>query len=142
MAVAHIITNGITGLPITTAKGKVVGSRVVFSGEKTASEVRAALKTANPKMKGAELTKEVNAVLMGKKDIAWAAHDAAVSLMRSNGLVPDYVDVRAKGATARYVRASDAKVEVTRADALAALGLTEEQVKLALAKTLVGEEGK
>jgi hypothetical protein len=127
-------TNGISGLPLLTTKGKVVGSRMTFAGEATASGIKAALKTANPKMKGAKLTKEVNKVLTGAKDIAWAKHDAAVSVLRSNGYVPDYVDARQKGATARYVRPTEAKSEttgeITREAALKALGLTEDQFKV------------
>lgn len=123
---AVVTFQGITGTAIRSAKGTIVGSRVTFAGEVPASEVRKGLRAQG--LKGKELTEAVNDVLTGAKDMAWARHDAAISLLRSNGYVPDYVDARKTGATARFVKPTATKPEITREMALAALGLTEEQL--------------
>lgn len=126
---AVVVFNGISGQALCNRKGKVTGSRMLFAGELTASEVRESLKAAGKK--GNELKKAVNEVLTGKQDVAWAKHDAAISLLRSGGYIPDYVDARKSGATARFVKPAEltkkAQEAVTREAALAALGLTNEQ---------------
>jgi hypothetical protein len=70
-------------------------------------------------------------------DVSWAKHEAAVSLLRSNGYIPDYVDARKSGATVRFVKPAESKSaeQLTREAALAALGLTEEQFKAMSALT-------
>lgn len=118
---------GVTGMAIRSAKGRVVGSRITFAGEVPASQVRKDLRAQG--LMGKELTEAVNEVLTGAKDMAWARHDAAISLLRSNGYVPDYVDARKTGATARFVKPASVKPEITREMALATLGLTEEQLQ-------------
>lgn len=98
----------------TSAKGKDLGVRMTFSGQKTASEIRASLRESG--YKGKELTCKVNEVLSGEADIRWVEHEALVSAARSNGFVPDYTDASAKGTSMvtryikpeqQYVKASD-----------------------------------
>lgn len=93
--------------PITnrlSAKGKDLGSRIAYSGNQTASEIRASLRESG--FKGKELTYKVNEILSGEADVRWVKHEQIVSIARSNGFVPDYTDASAKGTsmTTRYVR--------------------------------------
>ena len=122
----------VTGTQITTARGKVAGVRVTFTGDIKASELKLQLKAANPLLKGKELTRKIDDVLRGKETVAWAKHDAAVSALRSGGYIPDYMDARSKGATARYIKPSGDAVPSKEA-AMKALGLTPEQL-VALSK--------
>jgi hypothetical protein len=119
-----------TGTAIVSKKGKTVGTRLTFGGQgMSASEVRKELKAAGSK--GRELTREVNAVLSGEKDVRWAKFEAAVSLVRSRGDVPDLIDVRKGGATARFIAQQSPVAGVSKADAMevlaASMGMTVEQ---------------
>ena len=100
--------NGLTGTELITKTGKVAGVRVNFDGELTAAQVRAELKASG--VKGRELTKQVNDVISGSKDMRWAKFEVAVSSMRSGGYIPDYVDARSKSAVARFILPKDAGV--------------------------------
>ncbi len=131
-----IVAHGMTmsgAKHILTPGGKAVGARMAF-GEQTgqrmsAGEIKLALRKANPKLKGTALAKEVNAVLTGSKDVAWARHDAMVSSMRSAGFIPDQVAIRKQTGSVRYCRVAPVVVEekkaISREEALAALGLDE-----------------
>ena len=92
---------------LVSAKGKTIGTRIVFGGEVKASEVKAALKAQDKKLKGNDLTKKVNEVLSGRTTLAWAEHEAMVSAIRSAGYQPDSTDVRKTGATVRFVKPSE-----------------------------------
>lgn len=112
MTIPSTINNGqVTEL--TTAKGKVVGTRIVFGGENRASDVKAALKKADSKLKGAELTKKVNEVLTGRNTLAWAEYEVSVSAMRSAGYQPDNMDIRKASGTARFVKPTEPKSTVS-----------------------------
>jgi hypothetical protein len=133
MAVATF--NGISGVALLTKAGKQSGVRMAFdsTGGLTASAVRTQLKGEG--LKGRELTRKVNEVLCGETDLRWAKHEAAVSVLRSSGYVPDYVDARKGGATARFFKPKPVvETEITQDAALAALGLTAEQFQAMLAK--------
>jgi hypothetical protein len=133
LALPSNITN-VTAL--VTKAGKTVGSRVVFGSDAKASDVKAAL--AKTGLKGNELKLKVNEVLTGRTPLAWAEHDAMTSAIRSAGFVPDYMDARKSSAAVRFVKPAEVKVKQTeaqkRADALALLGLSEEEVAALLNK--------
>lgn len=88
----------------TSVAGKTLGLRMTFEGSLSASEIRSNLRATG--LKGKELTNKVNAMLSGEADVRWLRHDALQSAARSNGLVPDYTDVNAKGTSmvTRYVK--------------------------------------
>ena len=94
---------------ILSKKGKEVGTRITFGGGNRATDIKAALKAANPKWTAGELSKQTNLVLTGKVTLAWAEHDAMNSAMRSAGYQPDYQDIRKNTATVRYIKPVDAK---------------------------------
>ena len=124
-----IVQFGTAGNQITTKRGKVIGERMGFFQGNSAAAVKAELRADG--FKGRELTEQVNAVLRGETDLAWAKHDAAVSALRSAGYIPSAVEARKATGVVRYVRpveAKAAKATVSRESALAALGLTEEQL--------------
>lgn len=131
MSTAIAIVNGIQGNQITSKAGKVVGTRVAFMGNQTAAEIKAELKAKG--LKGRELTRKTNEVLVGKTPVAWAKYEAHVSLMRTAGYLPSGLDARAKSAVARFVKPTSATEGVTEDDALTVLaasrGLTVEQLK-------------
>lgn len=120
---------------LTTSKGKVVGSRVIFGGEVKASDVRKALKTANPKLKGSELTIKVNEVVTGKNTVAWAEMQVAIEGMRTAGYTPDHCDVRKSGGVLRFVKPvapkAPAAVELT-AEAVATMTIEQRDAAIAL----------
>lgn len=89
---------------LTNPKGKECGTRVIFGGTVKAGDVRKALKTANPKMKGSELTLKVNECITGKNTVAWAEMQVAIEGMRSAGYTPDHADVRKAGGCVRFVK--------------------------------------
>lgn len=112
--------------------GKLLGKRLSFVSEYPAGDVRKALKATG--VKGKALTEKVNAVLSGSLDMAWALHDAQMSVARSVGFVPVVMDGNKKG-TALTVKLSKAEPkEISKADALKALGLTEEDLAKILGK--------
>jgi hypothetical protein len=130
----------VSGTALTTPRGKIVGVRVTFTGDIKASELKLQLNAANPLLKGKELTRKIDDVLRGKETVAWAKHDAAVSALRSGGYIPDYMDARSKGATARYIKPTGDAVP-TKEAAIKALGLTDAQVAaLAKLQTLTPEQ--
>ena len=92
-------------------KGKELGKRISFC-DKPAKEIRERLKKANPAWSANRLTKEVGACPTGKKDARWMLYEASVSTLRSAGGVPDYLDIKTKGATARFVIPEAAPVPV------------------------------
>lgn len=118
---------------IVSAAGKVVGTRLCFGGGESASELKARLKSQG--MKGRELTEKVNDILCGRADVRWVEHDAAVSAMRSAGLVPDLAEVRKKTGCVRYVRPVDPekskseKLAAENAELARQLAETQEQIK-------------
>jgi hypothetical protein len=101
--------------------GKVIGSTLSFIGGKSAKEVADALRAEG--LKGKELKLKVNEVLTGKLDLAWAQHDAAVSVLRSNGYIPSKLDARATNAVNRYVKPAAVKggAKLITADDVAAM---------------------
>jgi len=92
--------DGSTMQSLVTKKGNVVGKRVVFS-DVPARDIRARLKATG--LKGDKLTAAVNRALCGQSDVRWVMHDAALSILRSAGAVPNYLDTKARNATAYYV---------------------------------------
>lgn len=106
----------------------------VGDGTMTATEVKGQLRAEG--LKGRELTRRVNEVLTGKKDIAWAKYEASVSILRSNGFIPDYVDARKTGASARFVRPSSVSETVKPDEALEVIakekGMTVDELKALL----------
>ena len=128
--------NNISGNAIISKSGKVVGTKVNFVGEQSASEIKAELKAQG--MKGRELTRKVNEVLTGKTPVAWAKHDAHISLLRSAGYVPSNLEARNKSAVARFVKPTSPAEGVTADDAMEvlakSLGITVEELTARLAK--------
>lgn len=128
--------NGMTGVSILTKAGKQSGVRLAFdkSGGFTASQIRSELKAKG--VKGRELTRKVNDVLTGETDFRWAKHEAAISILRSQGYVPDYVDTKAKGATAKFFMPTSPVKGVTKVDALevlaASMGITVDDLSAML----------
>lgn len=99
----------------TRKDGKIIGQRMAFDGQVSASELRAELKAAG--IKGRELTKRVNEALTGSKDVRWVKHEALVSAARSAGFIPDYADTASNGKSmsVRYVNPASKGVDATAA---------------------------
>lgn len=116
----------------TNSDGKVLGQRLSFIQEYAAGDVRKALKVTG--LKGKALTDKVNEVLSGSLDMAWALHDAQMSVARSVGFVPVTMDGNKKGnaLTIRMAKpaAKAPKAPITKEEAMKALGLTEEDIAL------------
>jgi hypothetical protein len=127
--VKQATVHGISGAALITKRGKQVGVRISYSTQsQPASVIREQLKAQG--LKGSALKDEVNKVLTGGKDMAWAMFDANTSVKRSAGFIPDYDDVRKNTSTVRFVRPERVEPQtISRDAALAALGLTEEQLK-------------
>ena len=73
------------------SRGKTIGTRLSFIGEKSASTLRAEGKASG--LKGKKLDAFVNASLTGDvAAAAWVRHDAILSGMRSAGAIPVQMD--------------------------------------------------
>lgn len=117
------------------SRGKALGSRFNFEGTENASALRARLKASG--VKGKDLTAQVNAVLTGNASSKRVMGMAAMSHMAEKGFVPDCIDLNKAQtkATITLYRVEEQKpAEVTKADALKLLGITDEQLAALLAK--------
>lgn len=98
----------------TSKTGKVLGSRLTFTGVKSASDLRAEGKAAG--MKGKALDEYVNKSLRGDvATAAWVRHDAIMSGLRSAGVVPTELLPNKAGNKfkAEYIMAEDSSAKVT-----------------------------
>lgn len=115
---------GMTIADRTTKSGKVMGTRLVFTGAKSAADLRAEGKASG--MKGKALDAYVNKSLRGDvAAAAWVRHDAVMSGLRSAGVVPTDLLPNKAGTKfkAEYVMADDApKPEVSLAQQLVNAG--------------------
>ncbi|MEW6159004.1 MAG: hypothetical protein AB1813_16390 [Verrucomicrobiota bacterium] len=130
--------------------GRVLGQRVCFAQGETAKDIRTRLKGQG--LKGNALTKAVNEVLAGEKDVRWVEFDACVSAMRGKGYIPDEMVAKATSGWAKFVKpreivsketkdkaALEAKAKELEADkakliaTMKSIGLTEAEIAAALA---------
>ena len=101
---------------VSRKSGKTLGTRFTFSGERSAKEVKEALQAADPKLKGNQLSIAANKVLCGTTDVAWATFGVWVSGVRSKGFQPDVADLKARSASARFIKPGDSVPTITAED--------------------------
>lgn len=109
MQLANVNSDQITTR--TASNGRTLGTRVHFAGAVPASEIKAQLKAANPKLTTKELKAKANEVLRGESDIRWMSFDALMSASRSKGFVPDIADINKAESrvTAKLIRPEEVK---------------------------------
>ena len=110
---------GMTIADRTSKYGKVLGTRLTFTGTKSAADLRAEGKKSG--LKGKSLDTYVNKSLRGDvAAAAWVRHDAVMSGLRSAGVVPTDLCPNKAGTKfkAEYVMVEEAKPEVSLAQEL------------------------
>ena len=112
--------------------GKLLGHQFSFGkGNKSATEIKAELKVANPLMKGKDLTKKVNEVLAGGKSLAEQCGTAFVQAAYQSGFVPDLGQMKRNTAVLRFKKVEAAPmarvISEERVAELIALGVTREK---------------
>lgn len=121
--------------------GKVLGYRQYFTQSLSAKEINEKLKVSRPGMSSKERAAETLGVLRGEKDIRNVLGLAWVQtiLATKNGII-NYADETSGGAVVRIVKAAPAvervvvqKSEPSKAEMLAALGISEADLAMAIA---------
>lgn len=119
---------------LVTPKGSERGTRFLFTGTQTASEIRASLKAKG--IKGSALSKQVNDVLRGSATIGQQLAHAFVVEQSKRGIVWEYADALKGSATlkGRVVKDEAPKTKPAPSidDVLATMN--EEQAAEAIAK--------
>ena len=102
------------------------GSRIVFSGQRTAKDIKAELKEEG--LKGRKLAESVNEILSGQKSVRNTIGMAKAQALLEQGYVADYVDMTTNGAKMVFTRpiivkesksklaAKDAEIEALKAE--------------------------
>lgn len=122
-------------LPMATnivgRKGKVLGTVQHFTGNRSATDVKLALKASNPKLSGKALAAKVNEVLSGEVDLRQQLGLAWLQAAFQSGWTCDAGVLRKSRGGLNLVRVAKApeapvkSVEEKRMEALELLGLTE-----------------
>jgi hypothetical protein len=118
-------------LAVTKKNG---GRRLSFISGYPDGGVRQALKAKNPDLKGKALSKAVDEVFRGEKDVRWALLDAQNSYLRSRGGVPVITDINKKG--------NKFKTEIVLLEQEPLADLTDDQLEAELAKRKAARNGK
>lgn len=121
---------------MTTKAGKTVGQRLFFGGTEKASDVKARLKKANPKLSSKELRIKVAEVLTGKNSVAWAEVQVAVEGMRSDGYTPDYCDIRKSSGAIKFAKVVEPAKKVVTADDVDVEAMSKEEREALIAKLM------
>jgi len=124
-----VTTNAQPTLAIVGKTGKELGTVRPFCGQKTAASLRAEGKALGNT--GKELTKWINAKLKGEfKTAAVISARAEFERLLLSGFVPTASTERKNTARMEFAKGKADEAAVSREAALAALGLTEEDVAL------------
>lgn len=136
------MSNALTIAPFTptqsralvTPKGSKRGTRFLFTGTQTASEVRAALKAKG--IKGSALSKQVNDVLRGSATLGQQLAHAFVVEQSKRGIVWEYADALKGSATLKGRVVKDEAPKAKPAPSLDETieSMTEEQAMALVAK--------
>lgn len=108
---------------LKSSRGTVIGTRSYF-GTKSASELKAALKAQG--FKGSELKDKVNDALANEGAQRLIFATAWLQSRAQEGYIPDLGDAKKNTGLLRLVKPKLSAKPMSRTDALAALGLTEE----------------
>ena len=119
---------------LVTPKGTERGTRYLFTGTQTASEIRAALKAKG--IKGATLSKQVNDVLRGSATLGQQLAHAFVVEQSKRGVVWEYADALKGSATlkGRVVKDEAQKAKPAPSIDEAIDAMNEEQAMALVAK--------
>lgn len=100
-----------SAMAIRSRSGKLVGNRYSFAQGKSAKDLKAALKAALKAqgLKGSELTKQVNEVLMGSKTLNQQMGAAFLQHACQEGFIPDMGELRKTTGVLRFVKPSEVK---------------------------------
>lgn len=119
---------------LVTPKGSERGTRFLFTGTQTASEIRAALKAKG--IKGSDLSTKVNEVLRGSATLGQQLAHAFVVEQSKRGVVWEYADALKGSATLKGRVVSDKAPKTKPAPSIdeAIDNMSEEQAMAFVAK--------
>ena len=89
--------------------GEIRGSRYVFGGHETPSDIRNRLKATG--LKGNKLSSAVREIRNGTKSMVFAETHAFLEFLQSKGQAPTYADVTDRGFTIKGTKIGEDKIK-------------------------------
>jgi hypothetical protein len=106
-----IIGAGMTGMqivPKVSARGKQIGANIKVGTQGSFRDIKLALQSADPKLKGNKLTKKTNEIFFGESDLRDTVEHVLLDKAHKEGVHLDSATITTRGMTLRLKKPADA----------------------------------